>query len=40
MMLAFIKHQFGDKLAEDVAIASEYVWNKDSQKDDFAKYWL
>ncbi|CAG9941023.1 unnamed protein product [Clonostachys rosea f. rosea IK726] len=40
MMLAFIKHQFGDKLAEDVAIASEYVWNKDSGDDRFAKYWL
>ncbi|CAH0038047.1 unnamed protein product [Clonostachys solani] len=40
MMLAFIKDQYGAKLAEDVAIASEYVWNKDSQEDNFAKYWL
>ncbi|KAK7427285.1 hypothetical protein QQZ08_006221 [Neonectria magnoliae] len=38
MMYAFVASQFGEDIASDIAIQSEYVRNTDPKRDDFAQY--
>lgn len=36
MALGFIRDQYGEALATQIAIHTEYHWNQDPNKDDFA----
>ncbi len=36
MALGFISDQYGEALATQIAIHTEYHWNQDPNKDDFA----